>query len=187
MDFDSESWKPFLRKRNRIERIDRGLWKDADTRVTGALAGFPREFQPYDSLWKQIFGDHTVAEAITLLQRIQRLKRRPIVYLKRYVVLADTSWVCVIGRRGVIWSTVWGQTVFVRARKPRKKNPSINRHHMLPASRGGAAVASNLVYMRIARHCAWHKKFGLATWSEVIDGLSRWRVQHEPRIRIMAA
>ena len=48
-----------------------------------------------------------------------------------------------------------------------------NRHHLKPKSRGGQATESNLLWIDIEKHQAWHKIFGNRTLNEIISLLKR--------------
>lgn len=50
-----------------------------------------------------------------------------------------------------------------------------NRHHLLPRSRGGDSLESNLLVMDIERHNAWHFLFQNQTLDEIIEVLERLR------------
>lgn len=57
--------------------------------------------------------------------------------------------------------------------KPKRKGQ--NRHHLTPRSRGGQSIESNLLWIDIERHNAWHAIFGNKTLDEVIELLIRLR------------
>ena len=49
-----------------------------------------------------------------------------------------------------------------------KKRPKINRHHLTPRSRGGQTLPSNILRIKIVRHCAWHQLWQNRTLKEII-------------------
>lgn len=61
--------------------------------------------------------------------------------------------------------------------KPRKcflkRSRRKNNHHIIPRSRGGSSVESNLLRMDINRHCAWHLLFHNLTFLEAAALLER--------------
>jgi len=56
-----------------------------------------------------------------------------------------------------------------------EKRKYLNRHHLTPRSRGGSSLESNLLWIDIERHRAWHAVFGNMTLDEVISLLKRVR------------
>ena len=62
---------------------------------------------------------------------------------------------------------------------PQGRFPERNRHHLTPQCRKGEAYYGggirNLLLIRISRHDAWHKAFGVMTLEEVIIFLVRCR------------
>ena len=50
-----------------------------------------------------------------------------------------------------------------------------NKHHLKPKSRGGQSLESNLLWIDIERHRAWHAVFGNMTLDEIIALLKRVR------------
>lgn len=63
----------------------------------------------------------------------------------------------------------------------KKRYAGRNRHHLLPRSRGGPNSNDNLLLIKIDRHEAWHKLFGLKDLDEAIALLERvkqWK-QHQ--------
>jgi len=59
-----------------------------------------------------------------------------------------------------------------------------NYHHLVPRSRGGQGVESNLLRMDISRHNAYHLLFGNLTLSEVIELLQRiYHIKEAQRFR----
>ena len=53
------------------------------------------------------------------------------------------------------------------------KKKGRNRHHLKPKSRGGQALDSNLLLIKLQRHVEWHKIFGNLTLDEIIELLIR--------------
>ena len=49
-----------------------------------------------------------------------------------------------------------------------KKRPRTNRHHLTPRSRGGQTLPSNILRIKIVRHCAWHQLWQNKTLKEII-------------------
>lgn len=59
-----------------------------------------------------------------------------------------------------------------------------NKHHLRPRSRGGQAIESNLLWIDIERHRAWHVLWGNRTLDEVIALLTRLKsVKENQRFR----
>lgn len=54
-----------------------------------------------------------------------------------------------------------------------EKRKHQNRHHLKPKSRGGQTLESNLLWIDIERHRAWHSLWGNRTLDEVISLLKR--------------
>lgn len=48
-----------------------------------------------------------------------------------------------------------------------------NGHHLIPKSRGGQKIQSNILLIDIKRHNAWHALWGNRTLDEVIELLLR--------------
>lgn len=57
-----------------------------------------------------------------------------------------------------------------------RKNRKRNKHHLIPKSRGGQKLTSNLLLIDMEKHCAWHKLWGNRTLDEVIELLLRVRL-----------
>lgn len=55
----------------------------------------------------------------------------------------------------------------------KEKRNGQNRHHLKPKSRGGQSTESNLLWIQIEKHKAWHTLFGNKTLKEVIALLER--------------
>lgn len=46
--------------------------------------------------------------------------------------------------------------------------PITNHHHLIPRSRSGSSLDSNLILIKIIRHNNWHKLWGNRTLKEII-------------------
>ena len=57
-----------------------------------------------------------------------------------------------------------------RLRRNQRKR---NRHHLIPKSRGGNKIQSNLLLIDMEKHCAWHILWKNRTLDEVIELLIR--------------
>jgi len=55
----------------------------------------------------------------------------------------------------------------------KKQRHNQNRHHLKPKSRGGQGIESNLLWIKLDRHKAWHELFNNLTIKEVIALLTR--------------
>jgi len=60
-------------------------------------------------------------------------------------------------------------------KKVDKRKKHCNRHHLKNKCRGGQSVESNLLWIDIERHKAWHILFRNLNLDEVIDLLIRVR------------
>lgn len=49
----------------------------------------------------------------------------------------------------------------------RKQRRGYNYHHLKPRSRGGSSVDSNMLFIKIEKHNAWHRLFGNATPKQI--------------------
>lgn len=54
-----------------------------------------------------------------------------------------------------------------------RKNRKRNKHHLIPKSRGGQKLTSNLLLIDMEKHCAWHAIWKNRTLDEVIELLKR--------------
>ena len=54
-----------------------------------------------------------------------------------------------------------------------------DEHHLIPGSRGGQTIGSNLLKLDAYRHSAWHLLFGNKTLSEIIALLERLEYRKE--------
>lgn len=54
-----------------------------------------------------------------------------------------------------------------------KRRRRRNKHHLIPKSRGGADIPSNIILIDIDKHRCWHTLFGNLTLGEVIRLLER--------------
>ena len=131
----------FRHKSRLLRRINVGRLRKKQKKLIGQIVYS-------ETLWKQIFGILTFAQAVVLLRRSWRLKQRQPVVFK--------------GREGVFYK--WR----------RGPNQGFNRHHMDPKSRGGKASLRNLLRLRVPRHNAFHLMFKTATWEEVICIIEEW-------------
>ena len=50
-----------------------------------------------------------------------------------------------------------------------------DKHHLIPRSRNGHKVPSNLLLIKISRHRNWHAIWGNKTLNEIIELLQRVR------------
>ena len=68
-----------------------------------------------------------------------------------------------------------------RIDKKRSKGKNINKHHIIPRSRGGADDAKNLAYVDMFKHRDYHKLFDNKTPEEIINFLVDyfWKGQTE--------
>jgi len=48
-----------------------------------------------------------------------------------------------------------------------------DRHHLTPKSLGGKSDKSNILWIKVIKHRAWHTIFGLLTIEEVVELLER--------------
>lgn len=49
-----------------------------------------------------------------------------------------------------------------------KKEPIVNHHHLIPRSRHGQDLQSNLLLIKVVRHRNWHKMWANRTLLEII-------------------
>jgi len=68
-----------------------------------------------------------------------------------------------------------------RIEKKRMKGKHINKHHIIPRSRGGEDEAKNLAYVDMFKHRDYHKLFDNKTPDEIINYLvdEFWNGQDE--------
>ena len=69
-----------------------------------------------------------------------------------------------------------------RRRKQKKRimrENRIQRHHMIPDSRGGSKEKQNMLRIKAGRHKAWHDLFDTDTWDEAIARLASVIERHK--------
>ena len=59
--------------------------------------------------------------------------------------------------------------VYLKVRKLGKHKKTRNHHHLIPTSRGGNDIASNLLLLWNDKHEMFHKIFGNLTLTEIIN------------------
>lgn len=60
-----------------------------------------------------------------------------------------------------------------KKRKDGYAHPGQNRHHLTPKCRNGKNDETNILWIDIEKHRAWHTLFGILTLEEVIALLKR--------------
>lgn len=105
---------------------------------------------------KSIFGDRTLEECIKLLELTELHLRNPSLRFGH-------SWVL----------KFWVQP------KPSKRTGAtislINRHHLIPKSKGGERTDENLLPINVELHIEWHNHYDVKTWEEVITDFKKER------------
>lgn len=114
----------------------------------------------YDPSWYELFGFKEPEQVLKLLQRAERLKRLQGIALAHRIpepppfLSQETRYLLRLSKKKV----------------PRRNR--IQKHHMVPVSRGGSNAKQNLLRLKAGRHAAWHDLFDTNTWQEVIASLS---------------
>ena len=60
---------------------------------------------------------------------------------------------------------------YMRKNSRYAKTEKRNRHHIQPVARNGKTIPSNILEIKISRHDALHRRFGLMTLEEIRDEL----------------
>jgi|GEM_PF-5817335 len=58
--------------------------------------------------------------------------------------------------------------------KKKNRQKGYNYHHLKPRSRGGTSIDSNMLFIKIRRHNAWHRLFGNSTPHQIETMLSHF-------------